>query len=64
MDYCFGKFDVNNFDSQCLYPSTDQFLKLFGGYGVNGTIQMGNNSRTPALLVQVLHILADQLDSS
>ena len=52
-DYCFGAIDPQNFDWQCMYPPTDQFLKIFGGYGVNGTIKMGNGSRSTANLVEV-----------
>jgi len=53
-DYCFGSpIDLNTFDWQCLYPPTDQFLKLFSAYGVNGSIKMGNGSRSTATLVQV-----------
>jgi hypothetical protein len=76
-DYCFGSpIDFSSFDWQCMYPQTDQFLKLFGGYGVNGTIKMSNGSRATANLVQacvcvcvcslcvcfcVLHVCVEQL---
>ena len=53
-DYCFGgTFDMATFDWQCWTPFEEMFIEMFGGYGLNGTIKMGNGTRVVANLVEV-----------
>jgi len=54
MDYCFGgAIDIMNFDWNCMSPFDEHFMKMFGAYGMNGTIKMGNGTKDTANLVQV-----------
>ena len=39
MDYCFGgAIDLNKFDWNCMSPFDEHFMKMFGTYGMNGTL--------------------------
>ena len=54
--YCYeGPVDMLSplFDWRCWKPFDEHFLNMFGGYGMNGTIKMGNGTRDTANLVQV-----------
>jgi hypothetical protein len=54
MDYCFGgAIDLNTFDWNCMSPFDEHFMKMFGTYGMNGTIKMGNGTKDTVNLVEV-----------
>ena len=53
-DHCWGgPFELTNFDWNCWSPFDEQFIEMFGAYGMNGTIKMGNGSRSTMNLVEV-----------
>lgn len=53
-DYCYGgSIDILTWDWTCWQPFDSHFISMFGAYGVNGTIKMGNGTRSTANLVQV-----------
>ncbi len=64
-DHCFGgPMDMATFDWQCWAPFEEVFIEMFGGYGLNGTIKMGNGTRVVANLVEVpfCQLLPDALN--
>ena len=56
--------DMATFDWQCWAPFEEVFIEMFGGYGLNGTIKMGNGTRVVANLVEVpfCQLLPDALN--
>jgi hypothetical protein len=53
-DYCFsGSIDFAKFDWQCMAPFDGHFMMMFGAYGMNGTIKIGNGTRSVINLVEV-----------